>query len=281
MKKFFIFFFMISNLTLVAQSYNLNIKPVTIEYKKIDKISLKLHIYKPEDFNHNKIYKCIIFFHGGGWKTGSYKAFERQCSYLASRGMIAISADYRIKNSHNSTPFDALEDAKSAIRFVRKYAKQLNINPEMIASGGGSAGGHLAAVCGNIEGLEGAKEDLSVSSKPNALVLFNPVYDNSKNGYGYENFKERYIEISPLHNITFGAPPTIVFFGTNDKTTPLKSTKDYESKMKAVNSRFDLFLYEGQEHSFFNKGLYFYETLYQTDVFLASLGYLNGQPTIK
>ena len=148
------------------------------------------------------------------------------------------------------------------------------------APGGGSAGGHLAAACGNIIGLEEDREDLTISSKPNALVLFNPVYDNSKDGFGYRRMNGRHLEISPLHNITKGAPPTIVFFGTKDKTTPVSSSKAYEKKMHDVGSRCDLFLYEGQEHSFFNRGKYFIETLRETDIFLESLGYLSGKPTI-
>lgn len=252
-----------------------DIVPENQRYKQIDTIKLKLHIYKPQDFDCKKTYNCIIFFHGGGWNKGSYKAFQRQSRYLASRGIIAISADYRLFNIHETTPFEAVEDAKSAIRYVRKHAKELNINPNKIAAGGGSAGGHLAAACGNIDGLEGKSEDLSISSKPNALVLFNPVYDNSKRGYGYRRMEGRYLEISPLHNITKGAPPTIVFFGTKDKTTPVVSSEEYKQKMDEVGSRCDLFLYEGATHSFFNRGAYFTETLEETDRFLVLLGYLK------
>ncbi len=263
-----------------AQSKIADITPEVVVYKEVDTIKLKLHIYKPLDFQTSKTYNCIVFFHGGGWNGGNYKAFKRQCSYLASRGMIAISADYRIKNQHNTTPFDAVKDAKSAIRYVRQHAKEMNINPTMIASGGGSAGGHLAAACGNIEGLEEIGEHLNISSKPDALVLFNPVYDNSKKGYGFKRMGDRYLEISPLHNITKGAPPTIVFFGTEDKTTPISSSKAYKKRMKEVGSRCDLFLYKGQEHAFFNRGKYFIETLRETDIFLESLGFIKGKPTI-
>ena len=217
----------------------------------------------------------MVFFHGGGWRSGTYKAFQRHAKHLASKGMIAISADYRIENIYGTTPFDAVEDAKSTIRYVRKHAKELHINPDMIASGGGSAGGHLAAVCGNIEGLEDDGEDLSISSKPNALVLFNPVYDNSKNGFGFRRMEGRYLEISPLHNITKGAPPTIVFFGTKDKTTPVASSKEYEKRMQEVGSRIELNLYEGAEHSFFYGPDYYDDVVEKMDAFLVSLGYLE------
>jgi len=282
MKALFISVLMMLSMgNVFSQSQFPSIEPEKLEYKTIDTVHLYLHIYRPKNFDKNKTYNAIVFFHGGGWNQGNYKAFKRQSAYLASRGMIAISADYRVRRLHGTTPFDAVEDAKSAIRYVRKHARELNINPNMIAAGGGSAGGHLAAVCGNIPGLEPKGEDLSVSSKPNALVLFNPVYDNSKNGFGYNRMEGRYKEISPLHNIKKGAPPTIVFFGTKDKTTPVASSKAYEKKMKAAGSRIELNLYEGAEHGFFNKSPYLEDTLYKADVFLTSLGYLTGKPTIK
>lgn len=278
-KPFLVVFLLISSFITYSQVKIPTIKPTLIEYKKIDTISLKLHVYRPDNLDTSKSYPAIVFFHGGGWNKGSYKAFQRQAQYLASKGMIAFSVDYRLFNTHGTSPFEAVNDAKSAIRYIRKHAKELHINPYLIAAGGGSAGGHLAAVCGNVIGLEEPNEDLSISSVPNALVLFNPVYDNSKNGYGYGKIGERYLEISPLHNISAGAPPTIVFFGTKDKTTPVASSKEYEKKMDSVGSRIDLFLYEGQEHSFFNRGDYFFETLKEMDTFLTSLGYIKNTQT--
>ena len=275
-----VFFIGTFTLSIDSQSSIPKIEPETLEYKSVDTIKLYLHLYKPDPFDESIEYSCIVFFHGGGWNNGSYKAFQRHSRYLASRGMIAISADYRVRDLHGTTPFEAVEDAKSAIRFIRKNSEELHVNPNKIVAGGGSAGGHLAAVCGNIDGLEGKNEDLRISSRPNALVLFNPVYDNSKNGFGYARMDGRFLEISPLHNIKKGAPPTIIFFGTKDKTTPVTSSKSYEKKMKDVGSRCELFLYEGAEHSFFYKKEYFADTVIKMDKFLQSLDYLKGEPTI-
>ena len=59
-------------------------------------------------------------------------------------------------------------------------AQPLNIvDPNKIAAGGGSAGGHVAAATGICNGFEDpADNNIEISSKPNALLLFNPVYDN-------------------------------------------------------------------------------------------------------
>ena len=54
--------------------------------------------------------------------------------------------------------------------------------------------------------------------------------------------------------------------------------------MKAAGSRCDTHLYEGQPHGFFNHGRgdgrCYRDTVYKMDKFLASLGYLEGEPTI-
>jgi acetyl esterase len=83
-------------------------------------------------------------------------------------------------------------------------------------------------------------------------VLFNPVYDNGPEGYGHDRVKERYEEISPFHNIREGMPPTIVFLGTEDKLVPVATAVAFRDRMKAVGSRSELHLYEGEGHGFFN-----------------------------
>lgn len=193
--------------------------------------------------------------------------------------MVVVLADYRAKSKYGGTPFDCAEDAKSAMRWVRAHAKELGINPNMIAAGGGSAGGHLAAATATLPGLNAETDDLDVSSVPNALVLFNPVYDNGPKGYGYERVGDRYQEISPFHNISKSTPPTIVFLGSQDKLIPVSTAEAYEAKMKEVGVRCDTHIYEGRGHGFFNPGRDgnkdYEDTVQKMDDFLVSLGYLK------
>jgi acetyl esterase/lipase len=255
-----------------------------LTYKVINGDTLNLILRYPSNFKKSKKYPTIIFFFGGGWNGGSVGQFEPHAKYFASRGMIAVLADYRVKSRQGTSPFEAVNDAKSAIRYLRVHAKELNVHPKKIVGSGGSAGGHLAAACGNVFGLDEPGEDLAISSKPNALVLFNPVYDNGPDGYGYERIGERYPEISPMHNIKKGAPPTIVFLGTNDRLIPVSTAEKYKEKMIEVGSRCELFLYEGAGHGFFNygrsEGVYYQKTVHEADLFLISLKYLKGTPGI-
>jgi acetyl esterase/lipase len=196
-------------------------------------------------------------------------------------------ADYRVKSRHQTTPFDAVADAKSVIRYLRQHAAQMRIDTSKIIASGGSAGGHLAAAAATVPGLNDTSDNLKISCKPNALVLFNPVFDNGPSGYGSDRFGERYLEISPMHNIKKGTPPTIAFLGTKDDLIPVETAQHYKQKMEEAGCRCELFLYENQKHGFFNYrdnskegSRYFSETVFQADLFLESLGYLTGKPTI-
>lgn len=259
------------------------VQPVERIYKEIDTTTLKLTFYYPRSYKPGDSYPAMIFFFGGGWNGGSIDQFRPHAAYFAARGLVCVLADYRVKTRHGTTPFEAVRDAKSAVRYLRQHHRELGIDPDRIIGAGGSAGGHLAAAAGNVEGLEEPGEDHSISSKPNALVLFNPVYDNGPDGYGYERIGERYPEISPMHNIRKGAPPTITFLGTDDQLIPVETAREYCRRMEAAGSRCDLFLYDGQQHGFFNKRNeeYYRKTVYHADQFLAVLGYIKGEPTIE
>ena len=254
-------------------------------YRKIGDTELKVWIFDPAQ-KSTKPRPAIVFFFGGGWTGGTPTQFEPQSRHLADRGMIAIVADYRVKTRQDAKPADCVSDAKACVRWVRANAARLGIDPERIAVGGGSAGGHLAASVATLPGLDTAKDDKSVSCLPNALVLFNPGTVMAPfpgldlKGFGAGLDKEKFgcepTEISPLHHVKKGTPPTIIFHGKADTTVPYSTVEKFAEVMKATGNRCDLVGYEGQPHGFFNKSKYA-ETLAAADDFLVSLGYLPAK----
>lgn len=261
-------------------------EPTTkVTYKTVGDVSLQLHVFNPTAHKTSDKRPAIVFFFGGGWNGGSPSQFYPHSAYLASRGMVAMCAEYRVKSRNKTTPFECVKDGKSAIRWVRANAAKLGVDPEKIAAGGGSAGGHVAAATATVPGLEEDGEDASVSARPVALCLFNPVYDNGPKGYGHERVKDRYKEISPFHNIRKGIPPAIVFLGTMDKLIPVSTGEEFKKRMEDVGSESQLFLYKDQPHGFFNAGRsggkYYRETVTAMDRFLVKHGFLTGEPTIK
>ncbi|MEQ8416047.1 MAG: alpha/beta hydrolase [Imperialibacter sp.] len=253
-------------------------------YKQVDTTRLYVEVINPPGFTPTKVYPAMVFFFGGGWKSGNRYHLENQAKYLAKGGMVCFLADYRTESKNGTTPFEALKDAKSAMRFVRENARQFSVDPNKIAAGGGSAGGHLAAAAAltDTDKFNEGSDDLSVSCVPNALVLYNPVIDSGPGAYGYVRVKEQYKDFSPLHNIKEGAPPTIFLLGTNDNLVPVVTAEYFKMAMEKMGNTCELILYEGQGHGFFNytNFEYYKKTLEASDVFLQSLGYLNTEPTV-
>jgi acetyl esterase/lipase len=254
----------------------------TVIYKKAGDRELKLFIDKPAGWKASDRRPAIVFYFGGGWVSGSPAQFERQSRYLASRGMVGLRVEYRtIPKGDPGPPTVCCADAKSALRYARAHAAELGIDPHRIAAAGGSAGGHLAAFTALVPGLDDPQDNLQVSCRPDALVLFNPVFNNGPGEWGHQRVGERYREFSPAHHVEKGAPPTTVFLGSADQLIPVRVLRDFEAEMKQVGARCDAHLYPDAKHGFFNKDPHFTLTLIEADRFLASLGWLQGAPTLS
>ena len=243
-------------------------------YKTTDTRQLTLKVYTPSDIKENEQRSAIVFFFGGGWKSRRLNQFEPQVEFLCSKGMVCFIADYRVWQTDSVHPVECIKDVKSAIRYIRKNSKHFMINPDMIAASGGSAGGHLAAATAYVNKFNDIKDDLSISSKPNALVLFNPVVDNSETGYGYKRIKDYFPDFSPAHNIK-DPVPTIYFLGDEDIYITVQSAKEYKKKCEDLGGCCDLYIFKGRKHGFFNKGVDYEETLRLTYEFLKKNKFLG------
>ncbi|WP_434451724.1 alpha/beta hydrolase [Lentzea sp. E54] len=109
----------------------------------------------------------LIFYHGGGWVTGSLESHDNLCRFLAREaGVRVLAADYRLAPEY---PFPAAaDDAAEVLRYAVTKAEDLGIDPRRIALGGDSAGGNLAAVTAH-----SAEVDLAF------LLLLYPAVDAS------------------------------------------------------------------------------------------------------
>jgi acetyl esterase/lipase len=253
-------------------------------YKKTPQGDLKIYVHLPPDWKAADKRPAIVFFFGGGWTGGTTEQFRPQAAYLATRGLVTARADYRVKSRHGTTPRECVEDAKSAVRWLRQKAGDLGIDPARVIAAGGSAGGHLAACTALVEGLDAKDEDAAVSSKPNALVLFNPVLDlvglaEAAGKAATPDNETVARQISPILYVKKDTVPMILFYGTADRFAA--QGRAMLDKSKEVGNRVELYVAEGLPHGFFNKPPWTEITTRQADAFLASLGYLKGEPTIQ
>lgn len=258
-----------------------------LTYKTVDGVGLKLHVFEPAGHKSSDRRPAIVFFFGGGWSGGDPKQFYQQARALADLGMIAFSAEYRVKSRNGTTPLECVKDGKSAIRWVREHAAELGVDPGRIVASGGSAGGHVAACTGIIEGSEETGENRAVSSVPNAMILFNPVLDTTPKGLGSDRFTpEQQTELSPCHHVRKGAAPTIVFHGTADKTVPFENAERFARLMTEAGNECVLVPFAGKGHGFFNSTIFrpqndaadFDLTMKHSVEFLTGHGYLGARP---
>ena len=268
-------------------------------YKEVDEAILNLWFFNPPKHDINKPKPAIVFFFGGGWRGGNPKQFEEHSKYLSARGIVSIVVDYRVSSRNKTKAIYCLKDAKSAIRWVRKNAKKLGIDPNKIISSGGSAGGHLAAATGTIQMFDEESEDLDISSKPNAMILFNPVVITSSVEEYKSAGKSTFIDVrrekrlksvigvdpvlfSPYNNINNETPPTLIFHGDGDTTVDPETVILFNEKMKKNGNLCQLYIYEGEKHGFFNYGRKFngafIDTVNKMDQFLVEIGYLSSTP---
>jgi acetyl esterase len=255
-----------------------------VTYKTTPQGNLKVDLYFPSRWKKTDRRPAIVFFFGGNCATGSPAQFASTAAYFATRGLVAASAEYRIETIHHTSLQACAEDAKSAIRWLRMNAVRLGIDPNRVIAGGGSSGATIAAFAAYNTTFKPDDEDESISCKPNALVLVNPAF-----GFPDHMTPEQAAAAKgPIGafitswKASKGGPPAILFFGTADSLQD--KARDFAQQLSAAGTRAEFYTAEGQKHGFFNRSEsspWHALVLRQMDLFLASLGYLQGEPTIR
>ncbi len=239
----------------------------------------QMEIYFPEGHDPAKAnVPGVILFHGGGWTGGGLTQFRAACHYFAGRGLVAATAEYQMLSKADAAKLPAGEtkkrvcitDAKSAIRWFKQHAGELGIDPARIITGGGSAGGHVSALATLNPGLNDPEDPKDIDSSVVAYLWFNPAFTSADRDDP---------EVDVLRHLKADMAPAIAFFGTED--TWKQGWDAAHEKLKSLgNSTTELWLAEGQGHSFFNRDPWRALTLIAADRFLVRRGWLSGDPTL-
>lgn len=247
-----------------------------VVYKRVGDRELSLHLFEPEGFKPTDQRPGYIVIHGGGWGGMTPARMFPFAAHYARLGMVGISVQYRLYNPRtDTTVFDCVKDARSAVRYVRAHARELGIAPDKLVVSGGSAGGHLAAATALFDSINEADEDPTVSCRPDALVLLFPVIDTSAQGYGQAKIGPRWQELSPVHHVRPGLPPTLLFHGTGDTVTPYRGAQLFHEAMLKAGNICEMESHAGGAHGYLMRTEALYDsTQARTETFLKKLGYL-------
>jgi acetyl esterase/lipase len=279
--------------------------PCELVYKHTSFGDLRLYEFKPADGGSGKGQLAVLWIHGGGWTGGTSESIFPLARYTASRGAVSFVVDYRLVTPGRITVADAVGDCRSAVRFVRGHAAQLGIDPNKIAVVGESAGGHLAASVATLEEINDPSDHLTISARPDALLLYNPITDFTSVGPLAKVLEEvaprsagnsapytpdaRRLEaarrLSPVSHVRAGLPPTIEIHGLADTVVSPEQSRSFAKAMRDAGNRCDLLLLPEAPHAFLIPNYKCSEevvgqALRLGDKFLASLGYLSGRPTL-
>ncbi len=208
-------------------------------------------MFEPDGHQSTDRRPVFVAIHGGGWTGGNVVDFYPFASHFAQQGMVGISLEYRLRNAKDGTTvFDCVRDARSAVRWIRRNAGQMGIDPAKIVVMGGSAGGHLAVSTALFDEVNEDSDLATVSARADALILMYPVIDTSAEGYGQNKIGDRWRELSPVHNVRSGLPPALIFHGTADAVTPYVGAKLFHKLSNAAGNTCELITHPGGRHGY-------------------------------
>jgi acetyl esterase/lipase len=247
---------------------------VVRKYKQAGNLELELYIFNPEKHSPGDRRPVMLFFHGGSWYQGKPSWTFGACQRYARLGFVTIAVEYRVYDRQGTSPLECISDAKSAIRWVRKHSAELGADPEKIIACGYSAGGHLAACAAMLDILDEPEEDLSVRSRPDALVFFYSCFDPTLDRWFVKQVQDRVVpeEVSPTHKVSTGLPPALVLHGTEDRNCPFWTAEEFCRSMGRAGNICRLHSLEGAGHIFTMEKEYREEAYRVVEEFLAEHG---------
>ena len=212
---------------------------------------------------------CCCFTAADGC-TAARTSSIPQCQYFSAQGFSCFSAQYRLGANNRPDVRGAVADARAAFDYLIAHAGELRIDPDRIAVGGGSAGGHLAAALGSGLPLSPARHASAAGrTTGRAQLLYNPMLDLAPGTPDHHLVKDYWEEVSPYHHIDSAVPPTLILVGSQDPEVPVPTAQAFCAAVQAAGGHCEIALYEGQGHGFYHSAEYLEKTNFHILKFLA------------
>ncbi|MEV4824199.1 alpha/beta hydrolase [Micromonospora sp. NPDC049274] len=239
-------------------------------YRAADGSELPLLVFEPGDDTPPRA--GVVLFHGGALRGGSPDGLVPHCRALASRGILAVSAGYRLFGRGAASIDDCLADVRRAVEQFGRLAASRGLATPQLASGGSSAGAHLAL-------LTALTPESTTTPQLAALVALNPagLHLRAMEPEAQRRLEKqigvaagRLIDYSLIELVRPGNPPTQIHHGTRDEVEPLGSVRQFRDAMVRSGNECTLLEYEHAEHGFHYPGnsTHFDDVIDTTAVFL-------------
>lgn len=238
---------------------------------------LAAHCFEPPGHDASQLKPAIVFFHGGLWDVSMPTQFAPHCLHFASRGMVAVTVEYRVESKHHSTPVDAFEDAQMAMLWMRHNHASLGIDPDRIIAAGAASGAHMAlslAMQPEIMEIDG------YNPRPQGVIALSALVNTTRKGMESERFPDAKTasKQSPSSHVRKGLPPSLFLHGKSDTIVPHEHVAKLAKMLKRKKNQCELVDFEAANHSFFNFNVsakHFEIVLNSMDAFVSDLGYIE------
>lgn len=216
--------------------------------------ALKADVYQPSSAGAKP---AVLLIHGGGWAAPDRR--EQMASIaqrVAARGYVVVNATYRFAPEYIYPA--AVDDLREALQWMRANAARYQIDPARIAAMGYSAGGHLAAQLGVLDGPPTVRVQAVVDGAgPTDLRKYQggtlvPRFL----GGTQQQVPQRFIEASPVTHVSKDDPPVFLYHGSWDTLVPDDHSRDFKAALDAVGVHAEWFKLAGRGHitAFFSDG---------------------------
>jgi acetyl esterase/lipase len=223
----------------------------------------KADLYFPLVRDPNTKSAALVVIHGGGFNDGD-KARRRELNiagHLARNGCVAMSINYKLRKMKGQVTWpQSLHDAKTAVRWLRKNAERLGIDPQRIGVIGCSAGGNLASMLATTGPADGLEPDGPYGEFPThvrcavnfygAVDLMN-YHDMKMFAKTREEAPELYRKASPITYVDAKDAPILMLHGTADETVPLSQSETLAAALKSAGVEHELVIVPGGPHTFY------------------------------
>lgn len=230
-----------------------------------DGARLQARLYAPVPAGAGAL-PVLLYFHGGGFTIGSIASHDVLCRTLSHlAGCAVVSLGYRMAPEHRFPV--AMNDAWDALRWLQANAAPKGLDGAMLAVGGDSAGGTLAAACALMARDEGLPLCLQLLFYPGtAESMSSASYRRFARGFLLDTemvewFFNKYIapadrgdwRFAPLNaDDVEGVPPA--WIGLAECDPLVDEGLAYADKLRAAGVAVDLEIYRGVTHEFIKMG---------------------------
>lgn len=202
-------------------------------------------LYRPEGAGP---FPGVVLVHGGGWDARDRSDMTSVARKLAGRGYVVANIDYRLAPAALYPA--ALEDVRSAVKWLRAEAPRLRLHPDRLAGWGYSAGAHLVALAATENGDLLARLQAVVAGGTPADL---PQYPNSPIirrfiGGSFAEREEVWRQASPLTHVSSDDPPMFLYHGTWDRLVYVEDTLALKQALDRAGVPSELYLLQGAGH---------------------------------